>query len=71
MHPEFNNYKDLYKINELSFKTKTDLINSNYITTVVPPFQSFLDPRNKRGSENYTRGTKIRKITLAFSRYIW
>ena len=58
-HPDFIRYKDLYAINELSFKTKTDLINSNYIQTICPPFQSFLDKRNKRGAENYARYLNI------------
>ena len=57
--PEFNKYKELYAINELAFKTKTDLIKSSYITSICPPFQSFSDPRNKRGPENYKRYLNI------------
>lgn len=55
MHPDYKKYKDLYTINELSFMTQSDLINSNYIQSICPPFQSFLDRQNKRGAENYKR----------------
>lgn len=54
-HPLFQQYKTMYAINELSFKTKTDLINSQYITEIVPPYPSFLDKRNKNGATNYAR----------------
>ena len=54
-HPYFNKYKDMYAINDLAFKTKTDLINSQYITEIVPPYPSFLDKRNKNGAANYSR----------------
>ena len=54
-NPDFVKYKDMYSINELSFKTKTDLINSQYIQEIVPPYPSFLDRRNKNGAANYSR----------------
>lgn len=54
-NPFYNNYKEMYAINDLAFKTKTDLINSQYIQTIVPPFPSFLDRRNKNGAANYQR----------------
>lgn len=55
MHPRVKEYKDLYAINELAFKTQTDILNSNYIQAINPPFPSFLDKKNKRGAENYKR----------------
>lgn len=54
-HPDYIKYKNLYETNDLAFKTKTDLINSQLISTICPPFQSFLDPKNKRGTSNYQR----------------
>lgn len=54
-HPQFVKYKELYDINELAFETKVDLTNSNVIQTIVPPFPSFLDKRNKNGASNYAR----------------
>lgn len=55
MHPNYKKYMNLYNINELAFMTQTDLINSNHIQTICPPFQSFTDKKNKRGGENYKR----------------
>ena len=56
MHPQFQKYKELYDINELAFQTKVDLTNANnLIQSIVPPFPSFLDKRNKNGASNYAR----------------
>lgn len=55
MNPRVKEYKDLYAINDLAFKTQTDILNSNYIQTINPPFPSFTDKKNKRGAENYKR----------------
>lgn len=55
MNPKVKEYKDLYAINDLAFKTQTDILNSNYIQVINPPFPSFIDKKNKRGAENYKR----------------
>lgn len=63
LNPDYNRYKSLYQINNLSFKTQTDLINSQYIQEICPPFPSFLDAKNKRGSENYFRYLNLGSYT--------
>lgn len=55
LNPNFIKYKDLYSLNELSFQTKYDIINSNYIQKILPPYPSFQDKRNTKGAENYAR----------------
>ena len=54
-HPDYIKYKQLYELNRLAFLTKTDILQSNSIQTIVPPYPSFLDRRNKNGSMNYLR----------------
>lgn len=54
-HPQYEKYKQLYELNRLSYLTKTDILQSNYVQTIVPPFPSFIDRRNKNGSINYQR----------------
>lgn len=55
MNPNVKEYKDVYAINQLAFKTQSDIINSQYIQVINPPFPSFIDKKNKRGPENYKR----------------
>lgn len=55
MHPKYVVYKEQYCINELAFKTQNELINSQYIQKINPPYASFTDKKNKRGAEQYKR----------------
>lgn len=54
-NPYYKNVKTQYEINKLAFGTQMELMNSNLITSIVPPFPSMTDKRNKRGPENYKR----------------
>lgn len=55
LHPNYLKYKTLFELNDLSFQTKYDIINSNSVQKILPPFPSFIDRRNKKGPENYDR----------------
>lgn len=55
LHPDYLKYKNLYELNDLAFQTKYDIINSNSVQKILPPFPSFLDKRNTKGAENYGR----------------
>ena len=55
MNPDYKLYKDLYATNKIAFKTQTDLVESNLIQNIAPPYPSFTDKKNKRGGENYAR----------------
>ena len=54
-NPYYKNVKTQYEINKLAFGTQMELMSSNLITSIVPPFPSMADKRNKRGAENYKR----------------
>jgi hypothetical protein len=47
MHPKYKSLKEQYAINELAFKTQNELISSQYIQKINPPFASFVDKKNK------------------------
>ena len=55
LNPNYLKFKNLYELNELSFKTKYEIINSQSVQEILPPFQSFLDKRNTHGKDNYYR----------------
>ena len=55
LNPNFLKYKSLYELNELAFQTKYDIINSNNVQKILPPYPSFLDRRNPKGPANYER----------------
>lgn len=55
LNPQYIKYKTLFELNDLAFKTKYDIINSNHIQKILPPYPSFLDRRNIKGAENYSR----------------
>lgn len=55
LNPNFLKYKPLFEMNELSFKTKFDIINSQSVQKILPPYPSFLDRRNTKGADNYFR----------------
>lgn len=58
LQPSFLKYKQLFELNDLSFQTKYDIINSNYVQTILPPYPSFLDKRNIKGADSYNRYCK-------------
>lgn len=55
LNPQFLKFKPLYELNELSFRTKYEIINSPQVQRILPPYPSFLDRRNVKGAENYNR----------------
>ena len=55
LNPQFLKFKPLYELNELSFRTKYEIINSPHVQRILPPYPSFLDRRNTKGGENYNR----------------
>lgn len=55
LHPEYLKYKSLFESNDLAFQTKYDIINSQIVEKILPPFPSFQDKRNLKGAENYKR----------------
>jgi hypothetical protein len=55
MHPKYKSLKEQYAINELAFKTQNELISSQYIQKINPPFASFVDKKNKNGVEQYKK----------------
>lgn len=55
LRPEYLKYKSLFQLNQLAFQTKYDIINSQNIQKILPPFPSFLDKRNSKGGQNYLR----------------
>jgi hypothetical protein len=55
LNPKYLKYKNLYELNDLSFRTKYEIINSSAVQRILPPYPSFLDKRNTKGAENYNR----------------
>ena len=55
LNPKYLKYKNLYELNDLSFRTKYEIINSSAVQKILPPYPSFLDRRNTKGAENYNR----------------